>query len=266
MTFPVNPDSLSTAVSVNFEELDHLEQDADKTALLARGRLAEARRWFTHLGWDVLPEGIRGRRILRWGADQAYLASPGNPKRSVRRWCRKWDPQLSNVELGELVAGTRHSNKRWSSDQCAAVLGITVRDRESFRFRFLGACDDPNHEVRLELKREKNAARNRRHRAAHSTGASRGRPALELPPEDRLARSKAQDAERVTIRRRRNGAVPREEYLAGSKSRNEPWKALGMSKTKFYRLGYHRADETGAGRKPLKSLSSGETGPSRKNA
>jgi hypothetical protein len=47
--------------------------------------------------------------------------------------------------------------------------------------------------------------------------------------------------------RRNDGVVPRAEYLAAhSKSRDELWKPLGMSRAKYYRLGLHKAGETGA--------------------
>src|ERR1700688_4030816 len=102
-----------------------------------------------------------------------------------------------------LVADTVDSNKRWSHDQCAAVLEITVRDREAHGFRFLGAMDDPNHEIRLAVSRKKGAARGRGFRAAHSTGAKRGSPALQLSEEEMVARRRAQGAERKRAERAR---------------------------------------------------------------
>jgi hypothetical protein len=142
----------------------------DKSTLLARGRLAEARKWFTHRGWNSMPQDARGRRILQWGADHAWLAGPTNPKLSVRRWCRRWAPWLTDAALAEVIARTANSNKRWTSDQSAAVLEITMRDRSAHGLRFIGAADDPNYEIRGGIKRAKAAERARRYRAAHSTG------------------------------------------------------------------------------------------------
>jgi hypothetical protein len=73
----------------------------------------------------------------------------------------------------------RTSNKRWSHDECAAVLEIGVRDRLTLGFRFIGADDDPNYEIRQAASREKHAARSRKYRAKHSTGANPGRPKSE---------------------------------------------------------------------------------------
>jgi len=150
----------------------------------------------------VLPQTVRGRRILEWGCDQAYLAGPANQKRSVRRWCRRWAPWLSDAEIAALVAETVERSKRgarWSPDQSATVLEITVADRTTHGFRFLGAMDDPDYEIRLDLKREKAAARARRFRAANRTGQ------------------------------------PRDVYEANSLSRTKPWEQDGISRSAWER-------------------------------
>lgn len=149
--------------------------------MIARGRLANARKLFAHRGWDELPQNERGERILAWGADHAWVANPTNPKRSVRNWCRRWAPWLTHTELNDIVAEAMTSNKRWSGDHSAMVLEITVRDREALQLWFLGADDDPHFEHRLKLKRAKGAARARKFRAARSTGRPRGRPKREMP-------------------------------------------------------------------------------------
>ncbi|WP_271587502.1 hypothetical protein [Bradyrhizobium sp. CCBAU 53415] len=145
-------------------------------ALIARGRLKEARQWFEHCGWKTLPRNDRLMPILRWGADHAHMADPSDPRRSVRRWCRKWAPHLPEAAIDQIISYTKASNKRWSADQCAAVLNITVRDRHKLSFRFIGACDDPEYEFRLDISRAKAAAKSRRRRAKNSTGRKRGRP------------------------------------------------------------------------------------------
>jgi hypothetical protein len=48
-------------------------------------------------------------------------------------------------------------------------------------------------------------------------------------------RDRATRRQRKQTTRRRQGAVPREEYEATSKSRTEPWKALNMSRPTYYR-------------------------------
>jgi hypothetical protein len=160
---------------LKFKSDENLDQN-----VLACGRLADARKWFEYRGWKALPKNDRLQPILKWGADHAYLACPTNPSRSVHRWCRKWAPWLTAAELGQIIAYTNTSNKRWAHDQCAAVLDITVRDRQKLGLRFIGANDDPDYEVRLGIKRAKAAGRSRKYRATRSTG-KRGRPKSEGP-------------------------------------------------------------------------------------
>jgi hypothetical protein len=173
------------------------ESDVDKASLLARCRLAEAKRWFAHRGWQVLPQGIRGQSILRWGADHAWLAASGNSQTSVRRWCRKWAPWLTAADQSELFDYLKDSNKKWSADQSACVLEISVMDRTKLKLRHIGADDDPNYEARLGIHRDEAAVRARKYRLKHRTGAKRGRPALPLSQEELLTRRRAQDAQRA---------------------------------------------------------------------
>jgi hypothetical protein len=50
--------------------------------ILARGRLSDAKKWFDHRGWKALPQNDRGRSIMRWGADQAWLAERSSERLS----------------------------------------------------------------------------------------------------------------------------------------------------------------------------------------
>lgn len=165
--------------------------------IIARCRLGEAKRWFMHLKWEILPQNERGQRIVRWGADHAWMAADKNPARSLQRWCRKWAPWLTPADLDDLKSYTQTSNKRWSADQCSAVLGISVRKRTILKFRHLGANNDPNYEIRLGIKREKGAQRSRKYRDLHSSGKKPGRPPLELSADEALARRRNQQAERA---------------------------------------------------------------------
>lgn len=182
------------------------DSDTDKAALFARGQLKNAAKVFAHRQWNVLPQGRRGQKILRWGADHAWLASP-NPERSARNWVRRWAPWLKGAALEQFLAETETSNKRWSHDESATVLEITVTDREDHKLWFLGADDDHDYTKRQKIQRAKNAAKSRKFRAAHSTGAKRGRPGLQLSEEDKLARRRAQDAERKRAERERRKAA-----------------------------------------------------------
>ncbi|MGX4804907.1 hypothetical protein [Bradyrhizobium guangdongense] len=197
---------------MNDNEYIHSATSHHKTPpglIIARGRLKDARKWFEIRGWRLLPHDDRGRAILAWGADHAYLASPTNPKRSIRNWCRSVASWLSKDELEQIVATTIDPchNKVWTHDQSAAVLEIGVSDREAHQLWFIGADNDPNYEHRLKRKREKNAARAKKSRGKNSSGRNPGRPALQLSGEARLARKRAQDAKRAKELRARKKAA-----------------------------------------------------------
>jgi hypothetical protein len=196
--------------------MDATGREIAHNKLVARGRLKEARKWFTIRGWKVLPHGNRGQQILKWGGDHAWLAAENDwkRKRSVHNWCRRWAPSLTEAELDQLVADTVTSNKRWTHDQCAAVLEITVRDRQAHGFRFLGADDDPNYKLRDAEQRAKAAKRERKYRAA-------------------------------------NGAKPRTVYEANSLSRTRPWEQEGISRRTWER---RRSRETETDASPSRHI------------
>jgi hypothetical protein len=179
----------------------------DKSVLIARGRLKEAHIWFAHRGWDTLPQGRRGQKILAWCAIQAWLGYPHDPEAGVRRKCGGLAPYLKEAEWIELIAETRVANKHFNHDQCALVLEISVIDCLEHGFKFLGADNDMNYGTRHKAKRARNAACQRKRRAACSTGRMGGRPALQLSEEDRLARRRAQGAERKRAERERKKVV-----------------------------------------------------------
>jgi hypothetical protein len=184
------------------------EPDIGKFAMRARCLLKEMRRLFEHRGWDVLPKTEWGLRILRLGADLAWLAAQANPKRSVRTWCRRYGRAFSPDELDAIIAATDSSNKRWTGDQIATVLEVTASDRAAMGFRQIGACDDPNYERRRKSQRQKEAACQRQLRASRSTGRTRGRPPLNLSPEEKLSRKREQNAARARKYRASGKTVP----------------------------------------------------------
>jgi hypothetical protein len=170
---------------------------SDKSVLIARGRLKETRKLLAGRGWNVLPQGIRGQRILALCACLAWDGYPSNPEAAARRICGGLAPHLKELELAELIAETRVTNRRFSHDQCAMVLEISVIDCLAQGFRFLGCDDDPDYQSRHKARRARNAACQRRRRAAKSSGRKGGRPRLDLSPEEKLARRRAQGAERA---------------------------------------------------------------------
>ena len=69
--------------------------------------------------------------------------------------------------------------------------------------------------------------------------------ACDVSEDERKEINKKKERRRGERRRRKEGVDTREQYLAkNTKSSKKPWKALKMSRAKYYRLGLHRR-ETG---------------------
>ncbi|MBR0760708.1 hypothetical protein [Bradyrhizobium japonicum] len=177
----------------------------NSTVVRALGMLAEARRWFEHKGWETLPNNRRGWLIVQWGAEVAWQGNPGNPERGARAWCCKWQPLLklkqNKAKLDHIIAEASRTKTLWAPDIGGAILEITVSDLATLGFRFLGAYDDQNYVSRNAIRKAKNAACQRRRRAANSSGRKRGRPALNLSPEEKRTRRLAQEAKRKRLAR-----------------------------------------------------------------
>jgi hypothetical protein len=97
------------------------------------------------------------------------------------------------------------------------------------------ASDDPRRlwPYRLELVER-----------VHVSDADRVRlGAWRIPPfdvsEELEQQQKDRKRARDTVRRRKAGAKPRSIYLGDSKSRSEPWKRAGVSRSTYYRRGMH---------------------------
>jgi hypothetical protein len=198
----------------------------------ARGRLKNFNKLLATRSWDVLPQGRRGQRMLKWAAHHAWRAADRNPERSVRNLCRKRAPYLKPAEVDQLVAYTAdRATTWWTHDDSARVLDVGVCEREANELWFLGACDDPDYEIRGMIKNAKAMMRGRRRRAAKGTGSKGGRSRLELSPDEMAAR-KAQDA----ARKRDERAAERSGRPRGRpKSDGIPaWQAAGFSSERSY--------------------------------
>ncbi len=176
------------------------KSDSDIPVLVARGQLKNARHWLGHPQRRVRPKSRRGRSILGWVADHARLAYPTDPESAVRRCCRQFAPKLTEVEIDELVVASELSNKTWTPDQCALVLGISFEDQTASGFQFVGCDDDLNYDRRRERREGKNAAAARKYRAGKGASTRRGRPRLHFSEEDKAVR-RAEDAARKRAKR-----------------------------------------------------------------
>jgi hypothetical protein len=135
-----------------------------------------------------------------------------NPKKSASQWLAKlaadYDIACPASLLDQIGDAADFRPRDYTPDYIGHALEVTFEDRERLELWQIGCCDVSAKErkaLMAERKRQKDRKRNAR-------------------------------------KRRDKGAQSRAEYLASnSASRTEPWKALGMSRPKYYRLGLQKA-------------------------
>lgn len=122
-----------------------------------------------------------------------------------------WAPWCGPEELEQLIERVAGDPRKWDADQLAAELGLTIAVRDALGLTTIGAVD--------------------------------------LDKAGRESRRAEKSNDRRTKNRRKDGVVPRAQWLAQN-CKGQPWVPLGMTKSKYYRLGLHKAEartsETGA--------------------
>lgn len=119
----------------------------------------------------------------------------------LRIWAQRHAPDAQDAQLQQAVSEAIERPYLDKADRLAQLLGLTYDRRQRLSVRTIGACDaDKAERARLATirKRERDRAR----RAAE---------------------------------RRAAGAKAREEWLAESKTRTQPWREAGVSKRTWYR-------------------------------
>lgn len=172
-------------------------------AMIARLRLKQATRWFAKKG----KETVRSQSVIRWIACQAWLSASRNPPATVRAVLTRLAPTLSSNEIQDLTEHTKGNISRWTSDQCAEILQISVWDREALQLWHLGAIDDYDYAIRSKLRAQKSALRVAKFRAKIISPRPRGRPRKTLTTaqiDKMLKRKRKMTANRVKRHRKCN--------------------------------------------------------------
>ena len=117
-------------------------------------------------------------------------------------WCGGWAPHVTEAEIAAVAKRvSKLKGKRPADDVVGRRLRLSDADRSRLKITAIGAYDV-----------------NRKARAAR-----------------RLAKKRERDRKRSAAKRVAKGAVSRQEYLAKSLSRAQPWLALGISRRTYYR-------------------------------
>jgi hypothetical protein len=143
-----------------------------------------------------LPDDDAGRDDARLVL--GYLANVPRASKRMQNFCQVWAPWLDDIEREQMLQEAATSRPlRFTPDQLAERLGVTLAERTALRLTCIGAIDCSKAEREMRRKA--------------------------------LAKARQQR------RRRSRGVRARAQYLAASISRTKPWEAAGISRRTWYR-------------------------------
>jgi hypothetical protein len=172
-------------------------------------RLHELERlFFDRYGGQCLPDDDAGLGDF-YVAAQHIAQTYGNPDEHIAAWAALWAPWLREVDLANMIHKVKTYPRKWKADTLAWELGLRMETRTRLGITTIGAIDC-NKEQREEVQRQAGKERER-------------------------------------ARRRKAGAIPRQQYEDASAASTKPWEALGMSRSSWYAKGkpMPRQDQTG---------------------
>lgn len=158
-------------------------------------RIADLSTLFRSRYGAVLPDDDAGRDDIKLAVD--HLAALAHPARAITRWLESWAPWMTLGEQRQVIADGIGKQRNWKADALAWPLRLTKEERTMLGITTIGAID-------------------------HGKAARR-------------KRRKDRDRERKQAKRRAAGALPRDEYEAGSTEKRRPWEAEGVSRRTWYR-------------------------------
>lgn len=126
-----------------------------------------------------------------------HIAALKQPGRRAALWLEIWAPWLTLGEQREMISSAIANARAWKADQLAWRYRVTREERTMLGLTTIGAVD-------------------------HAKAA-------------RTKRRRERERQRKAMKRREAGAVPRNEYEAGSTRSSRPWDLEGVSRATWYR-------------------------------
>jgi hypothetical protein len=155
---------------------------------------------------DVLPNNTLGQKFVFALAN--YMIDPSTKLVDANRLKLRLGeiaPWHFEDEIDALITRLNAKQYRFSADKIARLLKVTWEESRAFGLKTIGGCD--------VTKKARKADRDASYRS----------------------RKRELDHQWRENQRRADGVQPREEWLAkNSASREQPWKAVGMGRTKYY--------------------------------
>jgi hypothetical protein len=142
-------------------------------------------------GGELLPDDDSGRGDLEIIAH--HLAHLSEPARRIRSWAELRAPWIASGELASIIDQVLERPIRWKADTIARKLNVTAAERAARNITTIGAIDET--------------------------------------AEQREAKRKQTNRDRMAAKRRAAGIAPRVRFEPGSK----PWEIAGISESTWRR-------------------------------
>ncbi len=177
-----------------------LTQAPSRTVPLASIRLREIERLITDMYGPVLPDDDAGREIAMLALNTIAYKKAKDPEWLMRDWIARRAPCINGEELDARICSVLGQPMRYRADTLAQELGLLYVDRQRLAITTIGAIDVPK-EQRDELRRERDKIRKRMKR--RKAGAV---PREQFEAESVRAKAAAEGINPSTWYRRQKGA------------------------------------------------------------
>jgi hypothetical protein len=176
---------------------DYRSRDGARINRVAKLRIADIEWVLRHRYGPVLPDDDAGREDLVILLNHV-AQNRDDPHTKMIHTARVWAPWMAPTEAEELVNQIILARpRRYRATTLGRLLNLTKQEHELGNLQTI-------------------------------------RP-VGVTDADMKEKERDRERERKRSKRRSEGVVPREEYLAQAKSRTEPWMPLGISKSTYYR-------------------------------
>jgi hypothetical protein len=144
-----------------------------------------------------LPDNPRDRRMYLEAAAHHLKPKNGDLAFALENWALRVGGKPLPGEIEHIVRKVAAKPRRFKADTLGSILNVSYAERCAARLTTIGCYD--------------------------------------VPKAERTKRRRQRDRERKQLRRRKNGAISRMQYLANAISRKKPWSVEGISRRTWYR-------------------------------
>jgi hypothetical protein len=184
------------AIADRYAAMERRRYESAPIHWMAAKRIHELERYLEYRYGQVLPDDDAGREDLVILLNHV-AQNRHDPRAKVLACILGWAPWMAPAEAEALADKIVAKPRKYKATTLGRLLRLTREEQVELDIETIRPFDKTDTEMEEERQRKDRGAK--------------------------------------TAKRRSDGVVPREEYLAKSKTKTEPWKPLNMSRSTYYR-------------------------------